>query len=392
MAFEYTQKYTVDSAPVNLTDLKVDNLSATAGVSVAGDIQSSSQNGGPIAGTRNRIINGDMRIDQRNAGASVTPTTDGTYLVDRFKCGITQASKLTFQQSTTAPAGFTNSLKATVAAIPTIGATDYFFIQQVIEGYNVGDLGWGSSGASSVTLSFWVQSSVTGTFGVTIRSGNETQYYNFGYTIAAANTWQKITQTISGPTTGGTTAFPTGNTAGLEVWFGLGYGSTYTGGTQNAWTTGFVGQPTGATNPVSTSGATWYVTGVQLEPGTVATPFERRSYGQELALCQRYFETTYDTGVAPGTVNNAGNWQSVAINGNDYYDFGKAFFKVTKRAIPTVTPYSTGTGASGKVRQQAASDLTSTATAIGMNGCRFYTSGATGGFYHELHFTASAEL
>jgi hypothetical protein len=109
-------------------------------------------------------------------------------------------------------------------------------------------------------------------------------------------------------------------------------------------------------------------------------------------LCQRYYETTYNTGVAVGSVNNSGNWQSVCINTTDYYDFGKAFFKVTKRANPTVTPYSVATGASGKARQQSASDITCTAATIGMNGCRFSASGATANQYHELHFVADSEL
>ena len=238
---------------------------------------------------RNRIINGNMLIDQRNAGASVTPTSDGTYLVDRFKSGNTQASKLTFQQSTTAPTGFSTSLKATVAAVPTIASTDYFFIQQKIEGYNIYDLGLGSSSANALVLSFWVQSSVIGTYGVTLRSGDETLYYNFGYTITTANTWQKVTQYISAPTTGGTTAFPITTSAGIEVWFGLGYGTTFVGGTQNAWTSGFVGQPTGSINFVSNSAATWYITGVQLEVGSIATPYERQMYSDQLNQCQRYY-------------------------------------------------------------------------------------------------------
>jgi hypothetical protein len=348
-----------------------------------------SLNGGQLAGTRNRVINGDMRIDQRNAGASVTPTVN-TYSIDRWSAISDTASKFSIQQVADAPSGFSFSARLTSLSAYTVGSAELYGLWQIIEGFNTADLAFGTAAASAITVSFWVKSSLTGTFGGSIQNNGYTRGYPFSYTISAANTWERKTITIPGDTTG--TWIGSTNGQGMLLVFSVGAGASRSN-TAGAWTgTQFSFSATGATSVVGTNGATFYITGVQLEPGTVATPFERRSYGAELALCQRYFETTYDTGVAPGTINNNGNWQSVALNGGDYYDFGKAFFKVTKRAIPTVTPYSTGTGASGKVRQQSASDLTSAATAIGMNGCRFNTSGATAGFYHELHFTASAEL
>jgi hypothetical protein len=269
----------------------------------------SSLNGGPIAGSRNRIINGDMRIDQRNAGASVTPAAD-SHLIDRFTAGLTQASKMTFQQSSIAPAGFNNSLSVTVASAPTVGASDWFGFFHKIEGYNVADFGFGAAGASTVTLSFWVRSSVTGTYGGSLMNSAQNRSYPYNYTISAANTWEKKTVSIAGDTAG--TWLTTNLTGFLLIW-SLGAGSTFLG-TANAWGTANALGTSGQINWVTNAGATFYITGVQLEPGTVATPFERRSYGAELALCQRYTHAA----TADGALNNfmvfgIGRW----IGGSD---------------------------------------------------------------------------
>jgi len=279
----------------------------------------SSLNGGPIAGSRNRIINGDMRIDQRNAGASVTPTTSGTYTLDRWLVGLSQASKFSVQQnagSVTPPAKFTKYLGVVSLAATTPGSTDNYFLEQSIEGYNVADLDFGSANATAVIISFWVRSSLTGTFGAAISNVGGNRSYPFNYTISAANTWTQITQAIPGDTTG---TWATDNSVGLRLRFGLGAGSDFQGvagawGTTNAVTT------TTATNVVGTNGATFYITGVQLEPGSVATPFERRSYGAELALCQRYFEKL------------SGN---VVQGANSAVSRCSWIFKIQKRAMPT---------------------------------------------------------
>jgi len=249
----------------------------------------SSVNGGPIAGSRNRIINGDMRIDQRNAGASVTITANPQYTLDRWFAGVTIGSKISVQQnagSVTPPAKFTKYLGVVSLAATTPGSTDNYYLEQSIEGYNVADLDFGSANATAVIISFWVRSSLTGTFGAAISNVGGNRSYPFNYTISAANTRTQITQAIPGDTTG---TWATDNSVGLRLRFGLGAGSNYQGvagawGTTNAVTT------TTATNVVGTNGATFYITGVQLEPGSVATPFERRSFGAELALCQRYFQ------------------------------------------------------------------------------------------------------
>lgn len=253
-------------------------------------------------GFRNRIINGDMRIDQRNAGASVTPT-NGAYTLDRFWYNATQASKATIQQSTVAPTGFTNSLLVTSSSAYSITSGDVFGVVQRIEGFNTADLGFGTASASTVTVSFWVRSSLTGAFGGSLYNSAADRCYPFSYTINSANTWEQKTVTIAGDTTG---TWLTNNGIGITVYFCLGTGSTY-GGTANAWTGSTKLGVTGQVSLVGTNGATFYITGVQLEAGSVATPFERRDYGRELALCQRYCYV-----FAPGLGNSraalAGNY------------------------------------------------------------------------------------
>jgi hypothetical protein len=236
---------------------------------------------------RNRIINGAMVIDQRNAGASVTAS--GSFPVDRFQLGLTQSSKLTAQQnagSVTPPAGFTNYLGITSSSAYSVLTGDTFLIDQRIEGFNVADLGWGTANAATVTLSFWTRSSLTGTFGGCLSNSAVNRSYPFSYTISAANTWEYKTITIAGDTTG---TWLTNNGIGIILRFGLGSGATFSG-TAGAWGAGNLVQPTGTVSVVGTNGATFYITGVQLERGTQATSFEYRQYGTELLLCQRYYQ------------------------------------------------------------------------------------------------------
>lgn len=257
---------------------------------------------GNASSFKNRIINGGMVIDQRNAGASVTNTTSNLFTLDRWECYGTVASKFTVQQnagSVTPPADYTNYLGVTSSSAYSIGSGDVFRVTHKIEGYNVSDLNWGGASAKSVTMSFWIRSSLTGTFGGSVTNSSQDRSYPFTYTINSANTWEQKTITIPGDTSGSWL-----KNTGIGIWiiFSLGSGSTYSA-SANSWTsTTYINSATGATSLVGTNGATWYITGVQFEVGTVATSFDFRSYGTELALCQRYCLGIYANGVNSGRV------------------------------------------------------------------------------------------
>jgi hypothetical protein len=229
-----------------------------------------------------------MVIDQRNAGASVTPANN-TYTLDRWNTFQSTSSSYSVQQnagSVTPPVGFSKYLGITSLAATTVSAGSYNLITQAIEGYNIADLNWGTANAKTITVSFWVRSSLTGTFGGSINDQGGSYSYPYTYTISTANTWEQKSITIVGPTSG---TFGSTNDKGLQFRFSLGCGSTYTA-TPNAWIAGDYYQGTGSTAVVSTNGATFYITGVMLEVGTQATTFDYRSYGTELSLCQRYYQ------------------------------------------------------------------------------------------------------
>ena len=289
-------------------------------------VQMTAQNG---IGFKNRIINGEMRIDQRNNGASVTVSGTGGYTLDRWSPQRAGAlSNFTCVRSTTAPIGYTNSMLFTMGTGVTPTSTDYAYFSQNIEGFNTADLGFGTTNAATVTLSFWVRSSVTGTFGAGLRNLSGGRCYIAPYTINSANTWEQKTVTIAGDTSG---TWPTDNSIGIRVDFDLGVGpnNSTTGGTWQS-VNGF--GLTGGTKLAATSGATFYITGVQLEAGTVATPFERRDYGRELMMCQRYYESVYLS------VNTyAAQWTGV-----EFFGVGVPF-KTTKRVAPTI-PNPTASG------------------------------------------------
>jgi hypothetical protein len=282
----------------------------------------------PKVGMVNRIINGDCRIDQRNAGASVTPSVlFNTYTLDRWNTSYSVASKFSVQQnagSVTPPSGFTNYLGVTSTSAYTVGSGELFAVTQLIEGFNIADLGWGTANAQPVTLSFWVRSSLTGTFGGSFRNSDANRSYPYSYTISSANTWEQKTITVAGDTTG---TWLTNNGVGIQIFFGLGVGSTRSG-TAGAWAGSNFASATGATSVVGTSGATFYITGVQLEKGSTATSFDYRPYGTELALCQRYYFRT--------TASNAYSAFMVGLIDSSTNAYGcQLTLPVTMRASPT---------------------------------------------------------
>ena len=273
-------------------------------------------------GFKNRIINGAMVIDQRNAGAaSPIPVSVGSgYTLDRWRYAASALAKFTLQQnqgSVTRPVGFSSYLGVTSSAATSLASTDFYILQQLVEGFNTADLSWGTASALTATLSFRVYSSLTGTFGGSISNSGNTRSYPFTYAVPVANTWTTVSVTIPGDTSG---AWLTDNGVGIVLIFGLGVGSTLSG-TAGAWAGANYLSATGAVSVVGTSGATFYITGVQLEKGSTATSFDYRPYGTELALCQRYclYEPFFQ--VPPVT----------SLVGVNYA------LKVTMRATPTAT-------------------------------------------------------
>jgi hypothetical protein len=313
---------------------------------------------------KNRLINGDMRIDQRNAGASVTASdiSQKVLTVDRWGYRVLAANKMTIQQnagSVTPPVGFPNYLGITSSSAYTVGSGEFFTIAQVIEGYNISDLGWGTANAKTVTFSFWVRSSLTGTFGGALGNNDFSRSYPFSYTISAANTWEFKTLTIAGDTSG---TWQGANGGGIDLRFSMGTGSTYSG-TAGSWSSSTFVSATGATSVVGTNGATFYITGVQLEQNTSATPFERRLYNQELANCQRYFETGRSWAGGRTTDGTA----MMTVN-----------FKQTKRATPTMV-YTVVIGGAA------------TSYAIYLDMAMVYNAAGTNG-HGEVTWTSTSEL
>jgi hypothetical protein len=334
----------------------------------------------------NRIINGDMRIDQRNAGASVTATGSVGYTLDRWAVLYSQNSKFSVQRnagSVTPPAGFTNYLGVTSLSAYSITSTDYNFITQRIEGYNSADLAWGTANAQSATLSFWVRSSLTGNFSGSLRNANSSRSYVFTYTINSANTWEYKTIVMPGETTG---TWQTTDQAGIALTFCIGSGSTRLG-TAGSWQNVDLDGATGTTSVVATNGATFYITGVQLEAGSVATPFERRSYGQELSLCQRYYEKSFAQGTVP--VDNGGYQGASLVAGSSSGSSiaGNVVWKVTKRAAPSVTFYRPDSGTGG-LFDNGGSPLTNGLTDSGMYAYTLTTTNSRA----QINWAVSAEL
>jgi len=282
------------------------------------DLAGSADAGG-ITG-KNLIINGAMQVAQRGAGP-YTQTALNQYGLDRFEGTGTITSKFTFEQSSVAPAGFVNSTLITSLSAYSVLTGDFFVYRQRVEGLNCSNLGWGTASAKTVTLSFWVRSSLTGNFGGYFTNSGFNRSLPFSYTINSADTWEHKSVTVLGDTSG---TWLTTNSIGIEVGFSLGAGATYSA-TANTWAGNFYCQPTGSTSVVGTSGATLYITGIQLEVGEQATPFEHRSYGDELARCQRYYEAWTGSGSI-----------FVAVSSGDIPRINGTWL-VTKRANPTIT-------------------------------------------------------
>ena len=329
----------------------------------------------------NRLINGNFVIDQRNAGASVTiNATANTYVMDRWRCrGETSDGVYTCQQVSEAPVGFKNSAKITITtADASVDATKIYGFQQLIEGFNFADLDWGTASAKPITISFWVRSSLTGTFGGGLTNGASNRSYPFTYTISVANIWEQKSITIAGDTSG---TWASTNTTALRLNYNIGAGSDNIG-TAGAWNSDNDFSATGAIDIINTLSATWQITGVQLEVGSTATSFDYRPYGTELALCQRYYQTF------GGDQNNQSfsifqAYSSTAVN------TGVIPFFAKMRTVPTFTysalsdfiiQNSTGGGLTPTLLQIGAAENTTTCGSLRATVSSGLTAGNAVGF------------
>ena len=342
---------------------------------------------------RSKIINGAMTIDQRNAGSAVTITTASAaqYLLDRWylRAEAAAGSKVSVQRSSVAPAGFSNSQLITSLSAYAIGASEHFATVQAVEGFNAADLSWGTASAKTITVSFWVRSSLTGLFSGFILNGAANRCFVFSYTINAADTWEYKTITIPGDTTG---TWVTDNGLGLYLNFTVAAGSSVSGAA-GSWSSTFNRSATGQTSLVGTSGATFYLTGVQLEAGDTATPFEHRSFGAELALCQRYFCKTYNYETPPGTATSVGNLFN-SLDATQSYPYTSVFsYPVTMRATPTITVYNPNTGVAGQIAGDSGT-YNAAVNGAGSGRCAIGVTGTSIGqsTYMRAQATASAEL
>jgi hypothetical protein len=325
-------------------------------------------NGGSASGYtgyKNRVINPRMTIDQRNAGAAVTYTNSNSYNLDRYLTDMSPGGSLQIQQVSDAPAGFVYSMKGTVLTA-TAGSSGQaaYLARHIIEGSNIADFSWGSASAQTVTLSFWVKSSVTGTFSVGVANSAFNRGYAATYAINAANTWEFKSLVIPGDTSG---TWLTNNGIGIRLYWNIGSGSNFLGAASTWQSSGLIGA-TGSTSIIGTLNATFQITGAQLEKGSTATPFEFRSIGQELALCQRYYEFGTNEFCFGAVGLGAGNDVKVMSG-----------FKATKRTAPTVTATSIG------------SPIVVSASAATVDKILVsYTAGNNNNFFST--WTASAEL
>ena len=324
---------------------------------------------------RNLIINGDMKIDQRYSSSAATVSSG--YTVDRWKFqeGGSGGQVVSVQQVTDAPAGFSNSFKLTnTTASSSITADAYNMFWQAVEGLNWSHLEWGTSDAKSVTISFWVKASIAGNYSLAVRSSTNDRSYVTSYAISSANTWEYKTVTIAGPTSG---TFNTDNTKAIQVAFTHSMGSNYTSSGNDAWQSesklGATGTQVALSNTVN---STWQVTGVQLEVGTAATPFEHRPYDMEFARCQRYYQKYLNDSGATGE----GFW-GTGLQDSTTSFVGGFVFATPMRIKPTAFETS-GTATDYRVQIKGNSSVTcsSVPTVTGMTswGARLVFTTASG--------------
>ena len=348
----------------------------------------------PLAGeigSRNKLINGDMQISQRKGTTSVA-YTNAQYTLDRWQVvNDAGGSKFTTQQVDDAPVGFKKSLKMTSSSAYSVPADEVYGVGQKIEGFNSNPLMFGSSDAKSITISFFVKSSLFGTFSGSVLNQDMTRGYPWTYTISAANQWEYKTVTVAGSTDG---TWLHDHREGMRIFWNMGSG-TNRSGTAGQWSTSqYTFGATGATSVVGTNGATLQITGCQVEEGTVATDFEHRSFDQQFKSCERYYEKSYDHLVIPGTANTDEGMVMWLANRNPGLPHVSLRFRTSKRTNPSITIFNTNTANSNTLRDKdAAADLAPQVNRIGEDGCTVYTNTSVAlGNFIAYHYTSESEL
>jgi hypothetical protein len=353
---------------------------------------------------RNRIINGDMRLDQRFAGASTVITTVGVYTADRWRVSEGATTAALTVQRVRAPANPYGHVYALSAIATTAQATmnnqDYVTLEQRIEGYNIADFGWGGAYAQPVTVSFAAYSTQAGQYSLSLRNATNTASYVASFTVPVANQWVQVQQTIPGETSG---TWEVENGLGLSVVITLAAGSNWVTSDVGRWQEssrapsgfGYIAA-TGGANFMGTVNNQFYLTGVQVEKGTIMTVFEARPLGVELQLCQRYYEKSYNLNVIPGTNTDSGIVYWISTSDNYNHMLYAIKYSVCKRTLATVDTYAlngeynlinwsrSGANGTGSKNNFINGDF---GTAVFVNIGASWTPG-----YAQFHWTAQAEL
>lgn len=351
---------------------------------------------------RNRVVNGAMRFDQRNEGSAYS-SASVTQSLDCWKFFASGGGALSVVRSTsTPPTGFTHFQRWTATtADASVAAGDFYYAEHRIEGNRIRDFLFGTSSAATITLSFWVRSSLTGTFCVTLQNSTPNRSYITTYAINSADTWEQKSLTIAGDTSG-TWLATTG--VGISLIFDLGVGSDFEN-SADTWVAANDFRVAGTTRLISTLNATLDITGLQLEIGSTATAFEYLPDGIELGIVQRYLEKSYDIGTAIGSSTTTGeNYIAVVGGSTSAGQYGAVQFKSNKRAAPTIVGYKASTGgtATWNIRDGSGSinvDCTFEADQISTTNFRVRGTSASGspltdGNPYELYgqWYATAEL
>ena len=374
-----------------------------SGVSTAGitTVYTNSVNGGQLGGSRNIIINGSMVVNQRGFTGAAGTTIDNAYTTDRFNIvhshdGAVSAGQTTLTSTTGGNAyvdGFQSALFFNVTTADTsLAAGQYQQIRQAIEGYNLQGIKKGTANAQPVTLSFWVRSNVAAgsTFIIDLYDNDNTRQASQAYTINATNTWEKKILTFPADTTG---VFDNDNALSLYVIWWLAAGSTYSGGTLNtSWAAvNNANRAVGQTNLLASAGNNFWLTGVQLEVGDRATEFERRSFGDELRLCQRYYAKSYKQSVVPGANDGDGCSVFYSHASGTYTINGNIIFPVEMRAEPTVSIWS-NSGTSGQFTASDSIAKSGSAGAVSQRQASMNVTSGNNNVTYRCQWVAAIEL